>query len=799
VKFAVSIFYALLFTLQVSAQFSFLDLFRTQKSLFDYNEDGIIRCAILAPTAQDQREDFNLICQDLEQMILNSKPDMPVRVTFEEITQTQTVMGWWYHPDTVESRQRFTATAYDYVIVAESKSIISDYPEIFFEGVRITQNKFAAKRASVLLLAFDPSPASKVNDARVDKLIELNYRVADGCGIKVVPSLLAWRNVVQHHILQSNSLLNKRANCYLTAASIWCQISGQSVPKASFITDWVVKKTAYVMALAAEEAVNKALLERHYSRPFQGVVRMDDRERPRYLFYHAGSRANEALRSALDFLAVSDGKQTVQYSTADWYDTGLDRHAYPFDLTCGSIQEMEPLLDNKNYTSTEFISPELPASVRVIYNRNPSNDDNNELTLRNLEKLLIEGFTFARKNDFVFIPYQIAWARLWSVNPDYVKPVADKISNDWLNYMLAGMIYTALTGNYIEPPEVNMPLYYGELQPGGIHRLASRTGWHCMRQLAALKICDNAIISAASGSFIDRSNPAFIRIRLLEPPAAPVKILCAPTDPANIMLSRSEFVFDASNFDIEQVLRCASAGQDTNVFSDVLISAVSNDDDIDGVARKHTFLLNRSNGQRSSLSFATNQLDLSAQSYVMLGADTRPLDMVYVSVLQNGVETTTLCFSPDYYQQHPVCLFPSAAAIAAGSCEVTLNVVSQDRRFDGLQRKFEFKLNYGDVNVPQLRIVAPLDESVIEGPAFVNAEAMVAECDQQFELSLFCGRKLLGSTNESRLKAAVEMGAPLTRLSKGEYPLWAALRLANGMVIASPVARFVVEEVKPHE
>ena len=780
------------------AQFKLFDLFRNETP-FDFNGDKVIRCAILGTAEKEQQVDSRLTCQDLEQMIKNAKPGMPVRVVFEEITAAKSVMGWWYHPDAKERRDAFTATAYDYVFVIENEAIAAKFPELFFEGVRITRSHFNERKTCVMLLMMDSPPVSSVWDDSVKKLNEITYRVGDGCGVGVIPAALAWQDVLLHHILPGKSLLKIRANSYLAASAIWHQVSGESVPRASLTTDWIVKKKAEMMAKSAEDAVKSALRRRHYSRPFEGVVRTGSRQRLTYLFYHAGSTANPALKDALGFVTDSAGRASEQYSVDDWYAGGLDRNSLPLDLVCGSMQEMEPLLEGSGFTSAQFRSPKLPEPVKVVYNRNPSNDASGELTLRNLEELLMEGYRFARKNELVFIPYQVAWARLWSINPDYVRPAPGSSSNDWLTYMLAGMIYTALTGDFEPPPERNMPTHYNDTHPRGFHPIAARTGWQCMRQLSSLKPGRNTIVTSSSGWHLDSSSPAFIRMRLLEAPVEPVRVLCAPVDRGMLGLSQEAFEFDSSNYDIEQTLRCSVVGLEKNVFSDVLISAVSEDADIDGVNRKHIFLCNHREEGRAGFVAATNEVSIGDQSRVMLKPGARPVDLVFASVIQNGVETETLCFSPDYFDNHSVSLFPDSEAIESGKCEITLRVRSRDSRFDGLEEQYVFKLNYGSAKVPEVRVVASANGASIEGPAFVTAEARVAGAEGPFELSLYCGRKRLGTAKTAALKAGVEMGPPLSRLAPGKYPLWAAVRLKSGLVASSPVSVLEVTQAKPEE
>ncbi|MFO7937405.1 MAG: hypothetical protein R6V06_07350 [Kiritimatiellia bacterium] len=788
-KFFIYMFFALLPVLELSAQFGF---FKSRVS-FDYNEDGVIRCAILGTGAKNQQVDNKQTCIDLEKIIRDSEPGMPVRVKFEEINETKTIMGWWYHPESRQQRTAFTSSSYDYVFLAENKSVVTKYPELFFEGVRISQSRFSPDRTRVMLLMMDSSPVSSVRDNSIAQLTEFTYRVADGCGLKVVPAALAWQDVMKHHILPGRSLLRRRANSFLAASAIWCRITGDRVPNKSLTTGWIVKKTASRMARSARDSVENALTQRHYSRPFRGVIRCENRIRTRYMVYHAGTVANSALRSALNSVINASGQSVVQYSTADWYEEGFDRNAAPVDLVCGSIQEMEPVLDRGRYTSTEFVPENLPDPVRVVYNRNPSNDDDGTLVLENLEDILMEGYNFARRNECIFIPYQVAWARLWSIDPDYIKPADGKTFNDWLNYMLANMLYAALSGRYQMPPEKGKPQHCNNEHPRGFHRTAVRIGWHTLQQLSGLRMHRNTLVTSSRGWHVDRSEPAFIRLCLLEPPEEPVRVLCAPSDPDMLKLSHAEFTFDHKNYNIEQSLRCSVAGTGKNKFCTVLINTVSDDDASDGISARHVFLLNRSETESSGFSFNTNRLSASAQSFVMLKPDTRPVDFVNVSIFQNGVETASVCFSPDYYAEHPVCLFPAAEAAENGRCEVRLKALSRDKRFNGFEKRYGFDLDYSGFSIPDVKVIAPDGKTPVSGPAYVTAEAVAVGAEQPFGISLFCGKKRLGLKKGSSIKTEIEMGTPLSRLTAGEYPLWAALRLENGIVVSSPVTLLTVE------
>ena len=746
-------------------------LFAGAESPFDYNHDGIIRCAVISGISTGDGLDTALLCSDLEGMIKEDNPGQPVRVSLEMIGNSKTILGWWYHPDSRPARLKLKDAAYDFIFLAERQSMAVRYPELFFEGVYTTVNHFSRRRTKIMLLMTESPPAESYRDKSILNLADITYRVADGCGIGVVPAAFAWHDVMRHNILTGNSLLKKRACSFLAAASIWCQITDEKVPKRSLSTDWVVKKTASKMAKSASDAVAESIKKKHYRGPFEGVVHCDTRMQQLYLSYHSGIVDNDGLRPRLNNIFNDAGQDVFQRSTADWYDSGFDRHSAAFDLVYGSLDEMNLFLDDRKYTSTEYISENIPSVCRVVYNRNPVHASNKDLTLRSLENLLIEGYDFARNNNCTFIPYQIAWARSFAANPE-------KSDNE--RTMLANMIYTALSGSFQMPSRKDDFDY-------------AKTGWLCMRQLSALNSRQNCVLVRRDKKLVDASTSAALNIRLLESPSAPVYVLCAPDKPSMLALSRKKLEFTSANYSIEQLVNCVSRGKGTNVFCNVLVRAESNDPDIDGSFTKRSFLLNKSEKTKSGFVFEKTELALEDQSYLMLKPEIAPVDIVLMKIFQNNIETASIIFSPSYHRSHPVCLFPDAADLKKGECRVLLKAESSDSRFNKYQREFVIKIDATGLKIPAIKIISPRKEEQVAGPSFFLAEATVADVEQPLELSLFCGNKRLGLIKGSRLQSPVEMGPPQSRLKAGEYPVWAAARLKNGLVVASDVHSLTVK------
>jgi hypothetical protein len=761
----------------------------------DTNGDGVIRMAWLSVPEQAGGIQAADICADMETMLKAARPGKPVRVALEPVAHARSLMGWWYHPDSEAMRTQLFGGGYDVILLAEHDEIVRDYPEFFFEGVRAvaTQAKAAGIRTALAVMS---KPGASFRDKRPQAVASTVYRVGDGCGVEVIPAAAAWRETLARNRLTGDSPVKARASAYLAAASVYCQLTGErNVPKAALEAYWTTKRTTEALALSAREAVASERTARQYSGPFSGVVRIDPRITKRLKIYVPNSFKDDPIRQNLQFILGTAFQDWFWKTPSDWYADGFDRYSSAFDLVYGDMQQMGLFLDGQYYTSLGQAPANLPPPCSAVFCRNPTADPQGLETLRRLEPILFEGYDYAKSKQLAFVPYQLAWARAHQANPRLVRADEPDRTNDWLNYMLANMLYTMVTDRYQPPPEKAKPRHANDDHPRGFHETCARIGFETMRQLATLSAPMNTVLLRSETYRISPEQPGFVGIRLLARPARETRVFCATDVPGAGQLSRETLVFTPENFDIEQTVRILPATNAPTLFVHFMASAQSEDKAIDGSNDRRPFLLNFNEQQPGDIVF--DRQDVSPQSglTVTLRPTLRPSDMLRASIVQNGRTTQELYFSPDHDGGSPVQLFPTAADYAKGVLPVTVHVTSPDRRYHGKHFDITFRLSSNGLPIPDVRVAAPEQGSVIDGPAFVTARAEAAPAAS--ETALYLDHKRIGHAKASTCSAAVENGPPQSRLGAAFYTLWAAATTADGVVVASESVTFTVKEPHP--
>jgi hypothetical protein len=407
---------------------------------------------------------------------------------------------------------------------------------------------------------------------------------------------------------------------------------------------------------------------------------------------------------------------------------------------------------------------------------------------------LIEGYDFAKSRGMVYVPYPLAWARAYKSDAALVRPPQPGRVNDWLTYMLANMLYTTVTDRFLPPPEKVKPQHANTDHPRGWHDLCARIGFDTLRQLSTLREPVNAILVSSGTYRIDTDRPGFVSIRLLDRPERETRVFCATDLPGVAQLSRESLVFTPDNFDIEQTIRILPATNAPSLFFHIMASTQSEDKSIDGANDLRPFLLNLDDDSPGSLVFDRTTVSPRTGYTVMLRPTTRPCEIVRARIAQNGRFTQEIYFSPDHDSGSPVQLAPTADDYAKGTLSVTVTTTSDDRRFHDKSVAVTFRVSADGIRLPNVRVTAPVTNSVIEGPAFVTARAEADASVDIGALALFLDHKRLGLSATPVCTAAVEKGPPQSRLGAGSYTLWAAATTTNGLVVGSAPVTFAVRD-----
>ncbi len=761
----------------------------------DINRDGAIRVALLSRAMHPGEVEASKICADIEKMLKAAWPDEPVKVTHETLGESRTLLGWWHHPDSRVERERLLAGSYDYVLLAETDEIAGKYPELFFEGVRCVSQACRAVNAQVALILM-AKPGSSFRDNRFLRIANTVYRVGDGCGLEVVPAAFAWNETLARNRMEGNSPMRARANAFLTAATAFCQLTGARVPKGALQADWTVKKTTEVLALSAREAVEKARVRKHYVGDFSGVVRVRPRVRKRLKVYVPNAAEEDVLGDNLRFILDAAWQEWFWKTPKEWYSEGFDRHSMSFDLVYGDMQQMNMYLDAKLYTSQDSPPTNRPPPLAAVFCRNPADANGGLNTLRVLETLLMEGYDYAREHDLVFIPYQVAWARARQQDPKLTEVTGAGRENDWLFFMLANMIYTAVTGRCQLPTEKPKPQHANTGHPRGYHDACARIGYETVMQLSSLRGSLNTVLLRSESYHVDARAPGYVGVRLLDRPGQEVRVLCAASVPGIVSLSQETLVFRPNDFDIEQIVRITPATNTATGFFNFMANARSNDKSVDGSNVQNPFVLNYDPAAEAALALSAGKVSEAGGLTAWLKPSARPCEILRVSVLQHGLVTEEVYFSPHDAEGAQVRLRPVSGDYDKGMLAVGLRAYSDDRRYDGRRFDFVLPLSRDGRVIPSVRITVPAAGSVIDGPAFVTASAEVTGVAEIQALEIYLGHKRLGRSAAAKCSVAVEQGPPQSRLPEGTYTLWAEATTAEGVVVMSEPATFSVREQK---
>jgi hypothetical protein len=171
-------------------------------------------------------------------------------------TPGASLMSFYYYPDTRAARLAVLATGWDYVAIIEAASFAVDYPELYFEGVRVVGAAVRAAGARPLLVMPWVVPPALVGES--------TYRVGNGTWVPVVPAGYA--------VASAPTPPAWDAAEYAAATSIFTALTGAAADATAYAPAGMTVADAAALAAAALSADGTQRSTTHYTTPFQGLV-----------------------------------------------------------------------------------------------------------------------------------------------------------------------------------------------------------------------------------------------------------------------------------------------------------------------------------------------------------------------------------------------------------------------------------------------------------------------------------------------------------------------------------------------
>lgn len=755
----------------------FLSLFSSSRS-WDVNGDGAVRITLLAPEELGGGVNASFIASDLERIVA-AETDLPVHVSHEKI-ECESVMGWFYDPRNEEARTGLTEGLVDVLLIAEKHAVVSRYPEFHFEGVRAVAGAMRGKSTSVLLLN-TANPGRSFRDRSSSRLTDTAYRVGDGCGVGVVPVAPAWIATLKLNRLRGDSPVNARAYSFLAAACARFAFDEASKMKDdAFVSDWTTAPLLKELAASAAEAVAEERTVLHYKGPFKGGVRVESRNLRSFKVFAPSSNPEDPVRSRLEPLLKLASVNSVWRSPDDWYSNGSDFYDASFDLVFGDTIQIERLRNFERFTSFYLPPENFAAPLLAVYT--PIPDMQPETIGETLEKSLFAGYDFACERKLRYIPLPLAVAKIVRGNPSFLQ---DGKIGEVTAQLLAGMLYTAVTGRCVQ-----------EAASGAdaeLRNLCAGVSYDVMASLSSLRNAGNAVVGEVANYVVEKGGSAVVGVRLLNRPDAPVRVLCATDAPRETLLSATELHFTPENYHLVQNVTVSAVTN--NVEKDLLFIARAESEDpvINNQSDIRTLMLNYDKRKARSVRFSASRLPIDAQTRLL--AEIAPAFPVYAKIVQSGFPAQIKIISSKDVDGVPVRFHPTAEDYEKGELMASVELSSDDSRFDGQKVQCKFTLHGSPRQLPKLENLEPEQRTVV-GPAFVEVAAKWDSSSELLHTALFLNRRRIGIGNGASCSAAAETAAPPSRLMPGRYQFWTETITADLFPVASKVAELTVSEAQ---
>lgn len=513
--------------------------------------------------------------------ILSADPAVskPVTVQVEDYGAKQTLMSWFYWPDSQNSTLELLRGDWDYVVMLDDPYVASSHPQFLLEGVQAVSAVVRSAGGTPLLVMQWSSGSTSLS-----AFAEAAFRVGDGAGIGVVPAGYAWGNVPP--ALRDSGVRPTPRGAYVTAASIFSHMVGRSASASSYLPAGVPPADRDSLATAAWNAVQSAPTQTHYSGAYHGSVRFLSapiRKRDIAIWGHGFSTETGMILALRDHVLPAAGLNGVTRVSSNAPTTMQDilfrRDSISYTNTrhCAYFRYQ---IDNGAKSMIEWLNSfSIPAAEAVTAQQSTA-------------------------KPIFHLPIYIALARIRAAHAEIAVQTDGHHWSSVFNNATAAILYTLASGRC---PVGDEPADKGS--DAWQHWFARKTGYEVAWQYGTMRtrvpgfeVLPGTI--SASTTNVTTTGDETLTVRFLYPPESPVTVSVGVDKSAALMVYPNTLTFTPENHSEKQTIRLrALPGNSSSEKVVVNVTTLSDDEVFSGLRDEWDF--NASRAVVSSPSLAT--------------------------------------------------------------------------------------------------------------------------------------------------------------------------------------------------
>jgi len=392
----------------------------------------------------------------------------PVDPTLFGLGGGVSLMNFYYLPADRAARLALLSEPWSYVVLLENPTFAKDYPELYFEGVRVLScTARAAGATPVVLMTWTIDHDAPLRG-------KIAYRVANGAGAIVSPAGYAW---------DAASIAGTPSfgldDTYIAAASLYATLTNRNASAVGYTPPGLSAAAAAIDAGFAYASVTGEAGRTHYDAPYRGVVEVRSIDDSKLVFIDSGTSSEQIWFDRMNEIApklgfVPAGTQVPSTNPQKVFDETTLLAATP-TLQSADVR----LLFARDYAlpSVAIAAAGGETDLQVqVWDRHADADPSDGVNaVSMMEYMLTTHYWQAKDQGLALIPYHLMFAKMKTVRPS-VQLLADGIHPTYpVGYGLATMSLVSRTGR--------QPSAAG-LDPDTA--LASTLAGETIRQLASL-------------------------------------------------------------------------------------------------------------------------------------------------------------------------------------------------------------------------------------------------------------------------------------------------------------------------